>query len=64
MIDRKYEKQAAQFCAYVKALAEKPENLKNLEIYLSIHFGEWIEKYAYDPNNICAEMREFANMVI
>jgi len=58
------EKAAAQFCAAIKTIASKPENLENLESYLSAHFGEWLEKWASTPEDITAEMREFANMVI
>lgn len=61
---KKYEKEAAQFCEAIKLLAKKPENLENLESYLSYHFGEWMEKYASDPQNLTAEIGCFANMII
>lgn len=57
-------KTAAQFCAAIKTLASKPENLENLESYLSCHFPEWIEKFATTPEDIAAELSQFANMVI
>lgn len=59
-----HEKAAAQFCAAIQTLASKPENLENLEHYLSYHFAVWLEKYANTPENMAAEMREFANMII
>jgi hypothetical protein len=59
-----HEKTAAQFCEAIKTLASKPENLENLEHYLSYHFTAWLEKYANTPEGITAEMREFANMTI
>lgn len=59
-----YTAAAAQFCAAVKAIASKPENLENLESYLSQHFGVWLEKYANTPEDLTAELREFAQMEI
>ena len=61
---RTYEKEAAQFCEYIRTLASKPDNLDNLQSYLSVHCGEWLKTYAYDPQNMAAEMREFSEMVI
>jgi hypothetical protein len=60
----KHEHVAQQFVAAIKTIAEKPENLENLELYLSRHFSVWLEKYANTPEGITAEMREFANMII
>lgn len=59
-----YGKEAADFIKAIKTIAEKPENLYNLECYLSHHFTAWLEKYANTPETIAAEMKEFANMVI
>ena len=61
---RKYEKQAAEFCEAVRTLASNAENVENLESYLSQHFSEWISKWANSPENIAAEMKEFAEMEI
>ena len=55
-------KAAADFVNAIKIIANKPENLDNLESYLSYHFTEWLEKYANTPDNIAAEMREFAEI--
>lgn len=55
---------AAQFIDAIVTLADKPQNLDNLESYLSHHFGEWLEKYANTPESITVELREFANMTI
>lgn len=60
----KYERIAAQFIAAIKTIAEKPENLENLELYLSYHFGDWLQKYANTPETIVCEMRQFAEMEI
>ena len=60
----KYERVAAQFVEHIKIIAAKPENLDNLESYLSHHFSEWLQKYANTPETLVCEMREFANMII
>jgi hypothetical protein len=60
----KHEHVAKQFVTAIKTIAEKPQNLDNLEIYLSYHFPEWLEKFANTPETLTAEMREFANMEI
>ena len=60
---RKYEKQAAaDFVEAIKLIAAKPDNLDNLESYLSRHFSEWISKWANSPASLAAEMKEFAEM--
>lgn len=64
MIERKFEQEAKQFCEAIKTIAEKPENLENLELYLSIHFATWLDKFANDPGSITAEIKAFAEMVI
>ena len=61
---RKYEEQATQFCEAIRALANKPENLENLESYLSRHFSEWISNWANSPASLAEEMKEFAEMEI
>lgn len=58
------EKAAADFVAAIKEIASKPQNLENLESYLSHHFPEWLRKYANTPDGIAAEMKEFASMDI
>lgn len=60
----KHERAAAQFVAAIRTIAAKPENLDNLESYLSYHFREWLEKYANTPETITAELREFAEMEV
>ena len=60
----KYTVEAAQFCDAIRELANKPENLQNLESYLEYHFDTWMEKYANTPEDIAAEMSEFARMEI
>ena len=57
-------KAAADFVNAIKTIANKPENLNNLEWYLSNHFSVWLEKFANTPEDIAAEMREFAEMEV
>lgn len=57
-------KAAADFVAAIREIASKPQNLENLESYLSHHFPEWLSKYAHSPEDIAAEMKEFANMKV
>ena len=33
------------FIKAIKTIALKPDNLDNLETYLSYHFTEWLEKW-------------------
>ena len=61
---KKYTIEAAQFCNAIRELANKPENLQNLESYLEYHFETWLEKYANTPDGMAAEMSEFARMEI
>ena len=61
-MERKYEQIAHQFIEAIKTIAGKPENLENLESYLSHHFAEWMNKYANTPENITAELKNFADM--
>ncbi len=61
---KKYTIEAAQFCDAIRELANKPENLQNLESYLEWHFDKWLEKFANTPDCIAAEMENFAQMDI
>ena len=63
-MNRKHEQIAKQFCEALQTIAGKPENLENLELYLSMHFPGWLEKFANTPEGITAELKAFANMVI
>ena len=60
----KYEKQATEFVNAIRTIAKKEDNLLNLNSYLTHHFGEWLEKYANNPDDISAELKAFADMDI
>ena len=57
-----YNELAHQFITAIKTLSEKPENLENLESYLSHHFSTWLDKFANTPEKITAELKAFAEM--
>ena len=59
---KKYTLEATQFCDAIRELANKPENLQNLESYLEYHFETWLEKFASTPDGMAAEMSNFAQM--
>ena len=61
---KKYTVEAEQFCNAIRELANKPENLQNLESYLEYHFDKWLEKYANTPDDMAAEISNFAQMEI
>lgn len=56
----RYEQEAADFCDAIRAFAEREDALDNLQGYLSMHFGEWMKRYANCPENLAGEMRNFA----
>lgn len=55
---------AERFCEAIKTISEKPNNLENLERYLTSHFSEWMQKYANDPESFVSEFVAFATMDI
>lgn len=57
-------KAAADFVGAIKLIATKPDNLDNLESYLSHHFPEWVSRWANSPEDLAAEMKKFARMEI
>lgn len=58
------EEAARDFCEAIRTIATKPENMENLESYLSSHFDKWLERFANTPADLAAELRAFANMEI
>lgn len=58
------KKAASVFVSAIKEISKKPENMENLENYLSYHFSEWLKKYASDPESMAAELKSFAEMEI
>lgn len=65
MYDNNRQAKAAEdFCNAIRTFACKPENIDNLESYLTHHFAAWLEKWATTPDDMACEMLNFANMVI
>lgn len=58
------EELAEKFINAIKEIASKPDNLDNLECYLSYHFDVWMEKFAYNPECLVSELKHFAEMKI
>ena len=61
---REHAQNAAEFVKAIKTISEKPQNLENLEHYLSYHFDKWLEMWANTPEKITAEIKHFAEMQI
>lgn len=57
-----YSKEAKSFCESIKALADRPDNLENLESYLTQHFQTWLDRYASTPEDITSELSAFAGI--
>lgn len=55
---------AKEFTNAIRTMAQRPENIDNLEDYLSYHFAAWMEKFASTPEAITGEMMNFASMEI
>lgn len=58
------EEAAHDFCEAIRTIANKPENMANLEYYLGAHFDMWLERFANTLADLATEMKEFANMEI
>lgn len=58
----RYEEAAHVFCEAIKDIAGRPENLANLESYLTYNFPQWLQKFANTPVGIASEMQAFASM--
>ena len=61
---REFEELAERFVEAIKEIAKKEENLNNLQHYLSMHFEQWLERFARTPLAIVCEIESFANMEI
>ena len=65
MLDYQQNKQNADiFTQAIKELANKPENLENLNSYLCHHFPKWLEKWANTPEGLAEELKAFAEMEV
>ena len=55
---------AKAFISAIQTIANKPEQLENMENYLAHHFDVWVEKYANSPEGLVSELQQFANVEI
>lgn len=49
-------------CDAIKNFNKNPEALENFEYYLSCHFDIWMKKFAYDPDSLTSEFKQFSEM--
>ena len=61
-VNIEYEKEAKIFVDAIKKLAQDEKALSNFEIYLSMHFGKWLECYMETPEELAYEMKSFSEM--
>ena len=57
-----YTKQAAMMCQAIKDMAKSDFALDNFESYLSHHFDSWMKKFANTPDDLAAELKDFASI--
>lgn len=62
MTRQEQERAAERFISALREIASKEENICNFESYLISHFSEWLKRYANSPENITAELEQFAKM--
>lgn len=58
------EQLASEFINAIKTISTKENNLQNFQNYLSNHFEIWLQRFANTPEDITAELKEFAKMEI
>lgn len=61
---RPFEELATRFVKAIKTIANKQDNLDNLQSYLSMHFETWLNKFAQTPTDLTNEIESFSNMEI
>ena len=61
-MNRPYESEAASICCSIQHLAADESALSNLESYLAMHLGEWLEKHAATPEDFAEELHRFSTM--
>jgi hypothetical protein len=61
MNNKQNAEHAKIFIEAIKTIAEKPQNLDNLEIYLTWNFPEWLQQHADTPEKLASELHFFAN---
>lgn len=59
---KQYENEVKEFINAIKEIAGKQQNLDNLELYLSVHFADWLNKFVDTPEDMASELKQFANM--
>lgn len=57
-----YEKEAMRFMEAIRKIAQKEENMNNMESYLTYHFPKWLKENANTPEGLVKEMEFFADL--
>ena len=60
--EREFEELAERFVEAIKRISTKEENLNNFQYCLSIHFEQWLTRFANTPQDIVFELEQFAKM--
>ena len=56
------EKYAKIVSQAIQDLAKNPVALENFECYLSLHFNEWLEKFANTPEQFTYDLYAFSKI--
>ena len=59
---KNYKNEAHIVAEAIKALAKDEAALDNFEYYLSLHFAEWLVKFANTPGGMASELNDFAHI--
>lgn len=54
------EKNAKILCDAIKKMVNNENAINNFQSYLEFHFDKWMQKYAYDPDGLTTEFKNFS----
>ena len=57
-----YAKEAATFAEAIRNFAANKDAINNFEFYLSIHFEDWLNKFANTPEAMAEEIKCFSEI--
>lgn len=61
-VERPFEEEARIMAAAISEMATNVSALDNFESYLSRHFKSWLSRFAYDPESMAGEFKNFASI--
>lgn len=62
IVERPFEEEARIMAEAIKEMVKNESALDNFESYLSRHFKSWLSKFAYDPESMAGEFKNFASI--